>query len=195
MADSPTKDRDTASSGPGRYSVIFIISAFAVLALALLPIADRPGPVMPGINTLFVAVIAVTELSTSFLLLVRFRAVRIWSLLFLGCAFFYSALMSIPHLLTFPGAVVADRPLIGTSSQSTSWLYTLWVNGFALLNLISVSIEARFGEWRIAAENVRYAVAIGLGLTASIALTIVFVAIAAPDRLPALVDAHSALRV
>src|SRR5689334_17959398 len=91
----------------------------------------------------------------SFLLLVRFRAIRTWSLLLLSCAFFYSGLMTIPYLLTFPGAVLAERPLLGASLQSTSWAYILWIDGFALLSLISVTIEAWFGEHRIATQNVR----------------------------------------
>src|SRR5205823_5305223 len=83
-----------------------IICVYAMLALALVPIAGRPGPEIPGITALFVAVVFVTELCTSFLLFVRFRETPAWSLLLLGCAYLFSALMVVPHLLTFPGAVL-----------------------------------------------------------------------------------------
>ena len=105
------------TSGSARRWVTLAVGAFTVLALALLPFANDPGPEMPGIVALFVAEFLVTEQSTSFLLLVRFRALRTWSLLVLGCAYFYSGLMPIPHLLTFPGAVLADGPLVGASTQ------------------------------------------------------------------------------
>jgi Membrane-associated sensor, integral membrane domain len=188
VAEKSTNNQDQRPSGPGWQSVVLAICTLAVLALALLPVAKRPGPIMPGINALFVAVILVTELSTSFLLLVRFRALPTLPLLLLGCAYFYSGLMSIPHLLTFPGAVLADRSLIDTSPQSTSWLYILWINGFSLLILSVVSLEARFGEHRIAAENVKRAVALGLCLTSVVTLTVVILAIVAPNQLPLVVD-------
>jgi hypothetical protein len=177
-------DQDTTLLGPGRPSVFLAVCAYGLLALALLPVADRPGPVMPGINALFAAIYLVTELSTSFLLLVRFRTVRTWSLLVLGCAYFYSGLMPIPHLLTFPGAVLVEGPLLVTSPQSSSWVYNLWINGFALLSLISVSLEAFSGKCRIAPQKVGHAVTLGLCLTAVAALAVVIIAFAAADRLP-----------
>jgi Membrane-associated sensor, integral membrane domain len=183
------------SQGPARRSVALVVGVFAVLALALRPIADHPGPAMPGIVVLSAAGFLVTELTTTFLLLVRFRAVPTWSLLVLGCAYFYSGLMPIPHLLTFPGAVLAERPLLGTSSQSTSWIYVLWINGFAFLSLIAVGLEASFGERRIATENTARAVTLGLSLTAAAALAVILIAIAGADYLPPQVRGSSFTRL
>ena len=188
MANASAADKAALPSGPARRSVAIAVGAFVALALVLLPIAGRPGPAVPGIVALFVAGLLVTEVSTSFLLLVRFRAARTWSLLVLACAFFYSGLMAVPHLLTFPGAVLVDRPLVGTSSQSTSWIYTLWIDGFALLSLISVSLEASSGERRVAAEDVGRAVAIGLGVTAVAVLAVGVTAVLAAEWLPPLVN-------
>src|SRR5207237_2667924 len=112
--------------------------------------APYPGPELPGITAVFVGVVFVTELSTSFLLFVRFRETPFWSLLVLGCAYLFSALMVIPHLLTFPGAVLAGRPLIDASLQSPGWIFVLWINGYALLTLISVVLAARSGDAPVA---------------------------------------------
>jgi hypothetical protein len=176
-------------------SVALAAGALIVLALTLLPVADRPMPALPGIVGLSAVGFLVTELSTSFLLLVRFRAVRTWSLLLLACAYFYSGLMPIPHLLTFPGAVLAERPLVGTSSQSTSWIFALWIDGFALLSLISVVLEARRGQRRIAAENVGRAAAVGFSLAAVAAVMVVLVAIGGDDYLPPQVSGASFTRL
>jgi membrane-associated sensor protein len=186
MLASSTEDNGGPPSRSRRIWVLVILFVLALLALALLPVADHPGPAMPGMIALFVAVVFVTDLSTSFLLFVRFRSARSWSLLVLGCTFFFSGLMSVPHLLTFPGAILDGRPVIGAGSQSTSWLYILWINLFALLSLVSVSLEASFGEHRVPAGQKRRAVAFGLGLTAIGALAIILTAVAAPDWLPAL---------
>lgn len=134
---------------------------------------------MPGIVALFAAVLLITELATSFLLLVRFRAVRSWSLLILSAAYFYSGLMPIPHLLTFPGAMLAGQPLIETPPQATSWIYILWVSGFALLSLIAVCLEAWFSDWRIADDNAGLAGFLAFSLAAGAALAVVFTAFAA----------------
>jgi hypothetical protein len=82
---------------------------------------------------LFVTVILITELSTSFLLLILFPHACTWSLLILGVAYLYSGLMSCSQLLTLPGAVLIDRPLVAVSPQTTAWTFITWVNGFAFL--------------------------------------------------------------
>src|SRR5215510_4267681 len=110
-------DRISARGPPAnsafRISIAFICTC-AIFALAVIPFAASPGPVLPGITAVFVTVVFATELSTSFLLFVHFRANPHWSLLILASAFLYSALMVVPHLLTFPGAVSADQALVGS---------------------------------------------------------------------------------
>jgi hypothetical protein len=114
-SSSAEKSKQPMHAGPRRRSVVFAVAIFGAITIALLPIADRPGPAMPGIVAVFATGFLITELSTSFLLLVRFRAVPKWSLLALACAYFYSGLMTLPHLLTFTGAVLAERPLVDAS--------------------------------------------------------------------------------
>lgn len=178
----------TRPSGPARRAVTLVVLGVAILAVVLLPVVGRPGPAMPGIVALFAATLLITELATSFLLLVRFRAVRTWSLLILSAAYFYSGLMPIPHLLTFPGAVLAGQPLIETPPQATSWIYILWVSGFALLSLIAVCLESWFSEWRIAEENAGLAGFLAFSLAAAAALAVVFTAFAAGPKI-SLLDA------
>jgi hypothetical protein len=80
-------------------------SSSAQLPCSLWPAADcelswtrDAGIVSPS-----AAGLLVTELTTTFLLLMGFRAGPTWPLLVLGCAYFYSGLMPIPQLLSFPG--------------------------------------------------------------------------------------------
>src|SRR5215470_10742067 len=139
-------DRISARSSPANSALtisITFICTYAIFALAVIPFAGNPGPEIPGIASLFVAIVFATELSTSFLLFVHFRANPHWSLLILGSAFFYSALMMVPHLLTFPGAVLPSQTLVGGSRQATGYIFVSWINGFALLTFVSVLFEAR----------------------------------------------------
>ena len=170
---------------------LIIICLYALFALALIPAAAHPGPELPGITAVFVGVVFVTELSTSFLLLVRFRDTPVWSLLFLGCAYLFSALMVIPHLLTFPGAVLAGRPLIDASLQSPGWIFVLWVNGYALLTLISVVLEARSSGARMAMAGVDRAILLAVGVVIAVVLCVALMATVLVDRLPPLIGTSS----
>src|SRR5215813_6827941 len=157
-------DRISARSSPANSALtisITFICTYAIFALAVIPFAGNPGPEIPGIASLFVAIVFATELSTSFLLFVHFRANPHWSLLILGSAFFYSALMMVAHLLTFPNAVLMSRALVGGSRQATGYIFISWVNGFALLTFISVIFEARTRRDQYAQVRADRAVAVG----------------------------------
>src|SRR5688572_22019585 len=91
------------SSAIGTFRVtVAIVGLYAGVALGLLPYARVAGPEMLGFNGAFAAGVFVAELATSFLLLVRFRQTLKGSVLLLGGAYLYSALMAIAYLLAFP---------------------------------------------------------------------------------------------
>lgn len=188
MAKAMAGSRGVLPSGPAPRLAIVGIIILAAVALALLPMVDRPVPSMPGIVAMLAVMLLVTELSTGFLLLVRFRAIRTWSLLVLASAYFYSGLMPVLNLLTQPGAILADRQLIETSPQSPAWICMLWINGFALMSFIAVVLEARFAKRRVATERLGRAVALAIGAAALAALAVFVVALAAADRLTELAN-------
>ena len=173
-------------SAPALRITVIIIAVYAALALALMPFARIAGPEMPGINAFFAAGVFVTELATAFLIWTRFREIPAWSLLPLGCAYLYSALMAIPYLLTFPGAMLAGRPIVGTA-QSSAWIFIPWIVGYALLTLIAVVLEARFGERRVAPSRIARATMIAAGAVLAAVGSIAASAILLVDRLPPLI--------
>jgi PAS domain S-box-containing protein len=168
-----------------------IICCYAIAALAVVPIAARPGPEIPGVTALFVGAVFVTELSTSFLLFVRFRESAAWSLLVLSCTYLFSALMVVPHLLTFPGAVLAGRMLIEASTQSPGWIFVLWINGYSLLALVCILLEARWSGSRVARRHVDRAIIAAVGMTIALVLFFAVVAILLVGHLPALIGGAS----
>src|SRR5215813_7132705 len=170
---------------------IAFVCTYAIFALAVIPFAGIPGPELPGMTALLVATVFATELSTSFLLFVHFRANPHWSLLILGSAFLYSALMLVPHLLVFPGAVLTGRPLVGGSRQASAYFYVSWVTGFALLTFVSVVFEARASRHLFALVRVDRAVCIALSAVSVVVLSITLIAILLGDHLPALLTESS----
>jgi PAS domain S-box-containing protein len=173
-----------------RRTIIFIC-CYVVVAVALIPFARHPGPEIPGITALFVAVVFVTELSTGLLLFVWFRSTPKWSLLLLGSAYLYSAFMVVAHLLTFPGAVVAGERLVSASPQSAGWIFVLWVTGFAFVTLMSVLLEARANVPQVAHPGADRAIAIASGGAILLAFIFAWTAIAMVDQLPPLVAGSS----
>ena len=143
----------TTASGSALRATVLIITAYAVLVLALVPVAGMPGPELPGLTAVFAAVLFVTELSISFLLFARFREIPTWSLLLLAAAYLFSGLMAVPHLVTFPGAVIPSEPWIPSSLQAPGWIFVPWITGYAGLTLAAVIAEV-YGQGRLSRRNV-----------------------------------------
>ena len=153
-------DRTMAASREAYRWIVAIVCLCGVSAVALMPIAGESGPALPSITPFFAAGVLATELSTSFLLFVWTRGARTWSLLTLGCTYLFGSVMSVFHLLTFPGAVLPDQILLGTS-QSSGWIFNIWYAGYGVLALVAIALE--IGERRISAAYVDRAIAVAVG--------------------------------
>jgi two-component sensor histidine kinase len=180
-------DRIGAGSAPAHSAFIISIAficTYTIFGLAVIPFAGSPGPEIPGIIAVFATTVFVTELCTSLLLFVYFRANPHWSLLILGSAFLYSALMVVAHMLTFPGAVLTSQAVVGGSRQATGYIFVSWVIGFALLTFVSVLFEARTGRHQYTLVRVDRAVWAAAGAVSMVVLSVSLIAILLGDYLP-----------
>jgi two-component sensor histidine kinase len=187
----PDDPHETIMVAPSERAYRWILAAiflYGVAAVAVMKVAQEKGPDLPSITPFLVAGVLATELPTSFLLFVLMRGVRTWSLLILGCAYLYSSLMAVFHLLTFPNAVLPDYIVLGTD-QSARWIFNFWYAGYAILALIAIALE--IGGRRISAANVHRAVGLAVAGVLAAVLASVIVAIVAVDRLPALIRGSS----
>jgi signal transduction histidine kinase len=106
-------------------------SALAVGAILLIgfgivaPIAAVPLGRIDAFIPTFEGVVSVTDFITSVLLFSQFSIYRSRAILVLGLGYLFSALIVIPHALTFPGAF-SQSGLLGAGLQSTAWLYWFW---------------------------------------------------------------------
>lgn len=162
-----------------------LIVAFAAVAISLLPFAKVPGPEMPGINGVFSAVVFVAEISIGFLLFVRFREQRVRSLLLLGCAYLFSAMMAVLYVLTFPGALMIGRPVLGTP-QSVSWIFVVWIFGFASLVLVAVA-SATGAERPLPPNGIARALSAAITVVAGGVFAIAVIAVFFTDQLPPMI--------
>jgi signal transduction histidine kinase len=126
------------------WSVIAVTAVALVAFAAVIPFADRP---LVALNALFPsldAIVFVTSLVTSVLLFAQFAISGSHPLLVLANGYLFTALIVIPHALTFSGAFSATG-LLGANAQTGSWLFIFWHFGFAasLLAYAWVTKEAR----------------------------------------------------
>ena len=130
---------------------------YAVITMAVIPLATAPAPADPKIVVVYGIGILVADLCTAALLGALYSSSGRPALLVLTCAYLYGGLMAGAHMATFPGALDA-RPLFG-GEQTVAWLFVAWRLGMAGLFLAAVVLAARgapprtqrVGAWLFAA--------------------------------------------
>jgi signal transduction histidine kinase len=127
-----------ATLPPSRRQIRLALGVVAVLVAAFVvtaPFANTPlRPVYAFIPALETAIL-VNDLITSALLFAQYVIVRRWALLVLASGYLFTALIVIPHALTFPG-LLAPTGLLGAGIQSTVWLFIFWRAGSPLVVII-----------------------------------------------------------
>jgi len=117
---------------PEQRQLALAITAILLVAFAItVPFASTPLPEIDAFIPALQSSIIVTELITSVLLFAQFSGTRSRALLVLASGYLFTALMVLPHMLTFPGAF-APGGLLGAGLQTTVWLYIFWHWGFPL---------------------------------------------------------------
>jgi signal transduction histidine kinase len=105
----------------------------AVALAAFVAVAPFSGIPLAQLNAFFPsldAIVFVTDLVTAVLLYAQFSISRSRALLALASGYLFTALIVIPHALTFAGAF-SPRGLLGAGIQTGSWLFIFWHVGFA----------------------------------------------------------------
>lgn len=121
-------------------AVVLSLVAFA----AIIPFARVALPRVPAFIPCFESALVVLDLITAILLFGHFAQVRSRAFLALACGYFFSAVIIIPHTLTFPG-VFSETGLLGAGTQTSIWLYLFWRAGFPLFVLAYAMLAGRGG--------------------------------------------------
>jgi signal transduction histidine kinase len=106
--------------------VLIVIAAFVSLA----PFATTPLARVDSFVPVTQAIIMVTDLLTAVLLFNRVLLIYSHPMLVLANGYLFSALIVIPHSLSFPGGF-SPTGLLGSGPQTTTWLFLFWHFGFA----------------------------------------------------------------
>jgi signal transduction histidine kinase len=142
---------------------VVLLGAFALAA----PFATTPMRRLDAFIPTLEAIIFVNDLITSVLLFAQYAIFPSRAMLMLASGYLFTALIVIPHALTFPGAFTPGG-LLGAGLQSTGWLYYFWHVGFPSAVLAYALLKG--AAPRNNAEKVTTARAIGLSVAIVLAL-------------------------
>ncbi len=102
-----------------------------VVFLILVPFAKvKLGEVWAFIP-IYESSLLIIDLITAVLLFIQFVILGSVGLLLVAAGYLFTALMTVPHALSFP-RVFAPSGWLGSGLQTTAWLYMIWRSGFAL---------------------------------------------------------------
>jgi signal transduction histidine kinase len=110
----------------GSAVVLISLSAFALAA----PFAKTKLPPVMAFVPSYESALAINDLVTAILLFGQYNILRWRAILLLASGYLFTALMAVPHALSFPG-LISETGLLG-GGQTTAWLYMLWHGGFPL---------------------------------------------------------------
>ena len=187
--------RDPTSAGtwllslpptPRQTRWVIAVAACQLAALALLaPFAGIQVGQINGFIPAVESVVFVTDLVTAVLLFSQFATHRLSALLVLACGYLLSALIIIPHALSFPGAF-SPIGLPGAGLQTTPWLYLLWHFCFAMALLGYGLMKTEKSERGPARGSSPAAIVRSVALVLALVCGLVLIATAGKDYLPAL---------
>jgi two-component sensor histidine kinase len=119
--------RQPATLGQYRFALVVAVLQFvACLAISSFPASV---PRIDGFIPAILTIVFLADLITAVLLFNQSSLIASRALLVLANGYLFSALIVIPHALTFPGAF-APKGLLGASAQSSAWLNVFWNLGF-----------------------------------------------------------------
>jgi PAS domain S-box-containing protein len=163
-----------------------IVSLSALFFFLTVPFATTPLIPLWAFIPLYQAALAVCTLITAGFFFAMFSILRSRALLVLGCGYLFTALMVVPHSLTFPG-LFTDSGLLGAGPQSTSWLYIFWHGTFPLFIIAYALLKNRRAPVTPFRASSRISLADGIIATVILAASFTLLATDGHDLLPPLI--------
>jgi signal transduction histidine kinase/ActR/RegA family two-component response regulator len=148
-----------AQRGERRVALGVVLISLAI-SLAAAPFAQVKLPRTDAFIPIYETALTFNDLVTAVLLFGQFSILRARSILLLACAYLFTGLMVVAHMLSFPG-LFAEGGLLSGGPQTTAWLYMLWHAAFPVLVVI-YALPPRAGSAPEMPMAPRAAIAIGI---------------------------------
>jgi PAS domain S-box-containing protein len=122
-----------------RLALAFILMSAGIF-LSIVPFAKTPLAPVPAFVAVCTSAVMIIDLVTAVLLFSQFNVLRSRALLVLANGYLFTALITVPYVLTYPGLFSPDG-LLGVGAQSTAWLYFFWHGGFPLFVIVYARLK------------------------------------------------------
>jgi PAS domain S-box-containing protein len=166
---------------------VVIVSLLVFLGLA--PFARMKLPEVWAFIPIYESALAINDTVTAVILFVQINILRSRALLALAAGYLFSALMIVPHALTFPGLFV-PAGLLGAGPQSTAWIYMFWHAGFPLAVIAYALLKGRDdGPGKLTAST-RHVLTLTIAAAAAAVVALTLLATPGKDFLPAIMSGN-----
>ena len=174
---------------PERRRALAVVLVSLLVFAAIAPFAKvKLTPVMAFVPS-YESALAINDLITAILLLGQFSIMRRRAMLVLASGYLFTALIAIPHALSFPG-LLSPTGLFG-GSQTTAWLYMFWHGGFPLAVSAYALLANRDGERPALIDAPRAAIVASVIAVALIVGALTLLAAYAETALPTIMAGSS----
>jgi signal transduction histidine kinase len=182
-------------SPPGRKHIrlsLAVVGLMVAAFLLTLPVRDDPLAQIDAFIPMIDAIMFVGELITATLLYAQASVYRSRALAVLATGFVFSALLLLPHALTFPGAFAPDGWL-GAGVNSSAWIYTIRRSSFPIVALLYVLLMRADSAAQNEADRPDPGIALGIVAATALAAAVTLLATSGHDLLPPFFLNHSEL--
>ena len=170
-----------------RLLALAVVVASCVGFAAIAPFAKIQLAHIQAFIPLYQSALAINELITAVLLFGQASILRSRAILTLAAGYLFTALIVIPHTLSFPG-LFAEAGLLGAGPQTTAWLYMYWHAGFPLTVLAYGLLKGR-GDDRFAGSS-RMAIVSTMSGVVMAVVALTALATAGGDLLPSIMEGN-----
>ena len=167
-------------------------TAFAVATVLLMifsisaPFANVQLPEYPGYLPAIESIVSVNDFITAIFLFSQYSINRSLAVLALANGYLYTALIVIPHILTFPDAFTPTG-LLGAGPQTSAWLYYLWGAGPPLGAIAYACLRGRDRKNIASRTSAQSTIVWSVTFVVCLVLAIVWIATAENGILPTIV--------
>ena len=176
---------DLPATSRQRWSALAIAAALLLVFGILAPFTAVPLPQINAFIPSLEATVFVTDFITSVLLFALFSIYHSRALLVLASGYLFTALIVIPHALTFPGAF-SPTGLLGAGLQSTAWLWIFWHAGFPAAMLAYAWLRSQRRERLVLQMSTFSTIGWSVVIVLSLVCGLTWLAIAGDEFLPRL---------
>jgi signal transduction histidine kinase len=179
---------ETRASAGQRRLALTVAALLLFMLAATTPFARVAWINLPVVIPIQKTMMLVADLITAALLFEQYSIEPTRGLLIVAAGYLFTALITIPHTLVFPG-VFSDAGLLGAgSTQSSAWLYIAWHGGLPLATIGFALARNRQTVDIESLDKVGVSIRAAIALSIAVVLAVTLLATVGRDWLPSLVE-------